>query len=143
MPSGSNPGDNTVVQDPVKYVEQVDFEGAVNKNGSGLVTSEEAQDAVGNNVGDGLSYNDSSGSVSMNSVASGNVTLSSGQATVDTGIGEGTTATFFVAFGPVTDGAEVAATIEAQSNGNYVVHIDEQNTSVGNPTVEYDVVRVR
>jgi hypothetical protein len=76
-------------------------------------------------------------------VASGSTTLSSGSATVDTGIGSGTTATFMVAFGPTTDDSEVAADIEAVSGGNYQVNIEETDTSVGNPTVEYDILRVR
>ena len=106
-------------------------------------TDEEAQDAVGNNVGDGLSYDDANATVEMNVVATGNVSLSSGAATVDTGISESTTATFQVAIGPTTDDAEITASIQANSGGNYTVHFDEINTSVGNPTVEYDVIRVR
>jgi len=87
---------------------------------------------------------DDSGTVVLStSVASGSVTLSSGSATVDTGVSESTTATFYVALGPDTDDAEVAASIDANSGGNYEVHIDEVNTSVGNPTVRYDIVRVR
>jgi len=76
-------------------------------------------------------------------VASGQATLSSGSATVDTGVSESTTATFMVAFGPVTDDAQVAADIQAASGGNYEVQIEETDTSVGNPTVEYDILRVR
>ena len=106
-------------------------------------TDENAQDAVGNNVGDGLSYDDPSGAVAFDVVATGNTTLSSGAATVDTGVSSGTTATFQVALGPTTDDAEIAASIVAASGGNYTVHLDELNTSVGNPTVEYDVIRVR
>lgn len=86
---------------------------------------------------------DSGNTVLANRVASGSVTLSSGAATVDTGVGVGTTATFYVALGPDTDDAEVAATIKAPSGGNYTVHIDELNTSVGNPSIRYDIVRVR
>lgn len=76
-------------------------------------------------------------------VASGSTTLSSGSATVDTGVSSGTTATFQVALGPATDDSEVSASIQAVSGGNYEVHLDEINTSVGNPTVNYDVLRVR
>ena len=106
-------------------------------------TDEEAQDAVGNNVGDGLSYDDANATVEMNVVATGSVTLSSGSATIDTGVSEATTATFQVAIGPTTDDSEITASIQANSGGNYTVHFDEINTSVGNPTVEYDVIRVR
>lgn len=83
------------------------------------------------------------GTLIQENVASGSVQLSSGSATVDTGISESTTATFYVALGPDTDDSEVAASIDANSSGNYEVHIDEINTSVGNPTVRYDIVRVR
>jgi hypothetical protein len=89
---------------------------------------------------------DSGGNVIIgaDNVASGSVTLSSGSATVDTGVGSGTTATFYVALGPDTDDAEVAAAIRAASGGNYKVYIEETgDTSVGNPTVRYDIVRVR
>lgn len=85
----------------------------------------------------------SGNTVLANRVASGSVTLSSGTATVDTGVSESTTATFFVALGPDTDDAEVAASIDANSGGNYEVHIDETQTNVGNPTIRYDIVRVR
>lgn len=88
--------------------------------------------------------NDSAGTPTLGeSVASGSVTLSSGEATIDTGVGVGTTATFYVALGPDTDDADVAADIRAQSGGNYEVDIQETDTDVGTPTVNYDVVRVR
>lgn len=78
-------------------------------------------------------------------VASGSVTLSGGVATVDTGVANTTTATFMVALGPATSDADVGAELRADStSGNYEVDIEESpDTSVGNPTVEYDVVRVR
>jgi len=76
-------------------------------------------------------------------VASGSIQLSSGSATVDTRISESTTATFMVAFGPATDDADVAADIRAASGGNYEVDVQETDTSIGNPTVEYDIIRVR
>lgn len=76
--------------------------------------------------------------------AAGSVTLSSGTATVDTGVGTATTTEFFVALGPATTDAEVAASIRADSgSGSYEVDIQETETSVGNPTVRYSVVRVR
>jgi X-X-X-Leu-X-X-Gly heptad repeat protein len=76
-------------------------------------------------------------------VASGSVTLSSGSATIDTGVSESTTATFMVALGPDTDDADVATDIRAASGGNYEVDIQETDTSVGNPTIRYDIIRVR
>ena len=77
-------------------------------------------------------------------VASGSETLSSGAATVDTGVATSETGTFMVAFGPSTNDADVAADIRADSgSGTYQVDIQETDTSVGNPTVEYDIVRVR
>jgi hypothetical protein len=77
-------------------------------------------------------------------VASGSVQLSSGSATVDTGIATTNTATFTVGLGPATDDADVGADIRADSgSGNYEVDIQETDTDVGNPTVEYDIVRVR
>lgn len=76
-------------------------------------------------------------------VASGSATLSSGSAVVDTGVSSDTTSTYMVALGPTTDDAEVSADIRAASGGNYEVEIQETDTSVGNPTVEYDIVRVR
>jgi len=80
----------------------------------------------------------------MDVVTTGSVTLSSGKATIDTGVAKSNTATFMVAFGPGTDDADVAADIRADSSsGNYEVDIQETDTSVGNPTVEYDIVRVR
>lgn len=77
-------------------------------------------------------------------VASGSVQLSSGSATIDTGVATTNTATFTVALGPATDDADVGADVRSDSgSGNYEVDIQETDTSVGNPTVEYDIVRVR
>lgn len=76
-------------------------------------------------------------------IESGNVTLASGAATIDTGVSVSDTATFDVALGPATNDAEITASILSPSGGNYTIHLDEINTSVGNPTVEYDVVRIR
>jgi X-X-X-Leu-X-X-Gly heptad repeat protein len=88
--------------------------------------------------------NDTAGTATLGeSVASGSVTLASGTATIDTGVGVGATATFYVALGPDTDDADVAADIRAASGGNYEVDIQETDTAVENPTINYDVVRVR
>jgi hypothetical protein len=134
---------------PVQHTAEHDFTGGLKKDGTDVAdtndtyTDEEAQDAVGNNVGDGLAYDDAAAEIALNDAASGNVTLSSGAATIDTGVSEATTATFLVALGPSTDDSEITASIDANSGGNYEVHLDEINTSVGNPTVEYDIIRVR
>lgn len=71
--------------------------------------------------------------------------LSSGSATVDTEVSTSETATFYVALGPNTDDADIAAEVRADSGtGTYVVDLVETaDTSVGNPIVEYDVIRVR
>jgi len=69
--------------------------------------------------------------------ASGSTTLSSGAGTVDTGI--------------ATDGdhydvnvnpgaADIAVSLDG-SGSNYVIHLEENTTSVGNPTVKYQLVR--
>ena len=81
----------------------------------------------------------------LNTVLSGQVALSSGVATIDTTL-SATDATFMLALGiddPNAD-CEVAGRIFwDDSAGTYKIKILEQNTSVGNPTVNYDVVRVR
>jgi hypothetical protein len=48
-----------------------------------------------------------------------------------------------VALGPDTDDADVATDIRAASGGNYEIDIQETDTSVGNPTIRYDIIRVR
>lgn len=106
-------------------------------------TDEEAQDAVGNNVGDGLSYDDGNAEVGLNVVASGVTTLSNGEATIDTGVTTAVTATFQPALGPASNDVDVAAEVRSASGGNYEVDIVETDTNVGNPTVEYDIIRVR
>lgn len=75
-------------------------------------------------------------------VVSGSTTLSSGSATVDTGVSNATSWTFSLALGPDTADADVAGDIRADSGvGNYVIDIEETDTSVGNPTVRYAVRR--
>jgi len=80
----------------------------------------------------------------VSSAMSGSVTLSSGSATVDTGIPTSEVATFGLFLGPSTSDADVAGDIRADSGtGTYVIDIEETDTSVGNPTVAFDVLRVR
>lgn len=81
---------------------------------------------------------------SQNVVATGSVTLSSGAATVDTGVPTTETATLMVAIGPATDDADISGDVRSDStSGNYEVDLQETDTAVGNPTVEYDIIRVR
>jgi len=78
-------------------------------------------------------------------IDSGQVTLSSGTATVDTNI-SAVDATFMLALGVDDPGSDVAVAGELffdTSDGTYEIRIDETDTSVGNPTVNYDIVRVR
>lgn len=136
MPGESNQTPNTVDQTVRKYTKEQDFRGGLKKNGNDVVGGQDA--------GKGLSYSNTGG-MALNTVDSGSVTLSSGSATIDTGVGTGETATFFVAIGPDTDDADIACEVRADSgSGNYEVDIVEtQDTGVGNPTVEYDIVRVQ
>jgi len=78
-------------------------------------------------------------------VDSGQVSLSSGSATVATGV-TATDATFYPAIGVDDPGADVtglAAQLDLDSStGEYDLTIKETGTSQ-NPTVNYDIVRVR
>jgi hypothetical protein len=77
--------------------------------------------------------------------ASGAVTLSSGAGTVDTGL-SATDATFYLALGiddPNADAKIAGQLFWDDSAGTYKIDIQETDTSVGNPTVNYDVLRVR
>lgn len=114
-----------IVDEPRKYTASQDFEGGLSKSGTDVATT---TDVLGLEI-----------------VASGDVQLSSGSATVDTGVSESETATFHPALGPETNDADVAAEVRSDSGtGTYVVDIVEtQDSSVGNPTVAYDIIRVR
>jgi len=89
---------------------------------------------------------DVAGSVVAQSVAlSGQVTLSSGSATVDTGI-SAVDATFILGLGVDDPNADVDLSGRLffdNSAGTYKIQIVEATTSVGNPTANFDVVRVR
>jgi hypothetical protein len=85
------------------------------------------------------SVQDRSGStMALEVVASGSVTLSSGSATVTVESASGTT--YYLALG-TDQNAKVSGRV--YDDGNVTVEIVETGTSVGNPTVEYDVVQVR
>ncbi|ELZ38782.1 hypothetical protein C471_09435 [Halorubrum saccharovorum DSM 1137] len=78
-------------------------------------------------------------------VASGSVTLSSGSAIVDLGL-SASGATFDPAIGVDDPGADVKLACRLfwdSSAGTYKLEIVEDGTSVGNPTVNYDIKRVR
>ena len=91
------------------------------------------------------SVQDRSGStMALEVVAAGSVTLSSGSATVDTGV-SATGATFYPALGVDDPNADVnlaAKLFFDGSAGTYKITIDEVGTSVGNPTAHYKIVRV-
>lgn len=77
--------------------------------------------------------------------ASGSVQLSSGTATVDTGLSD-SSATFYLALGvddPDADCNLAGKLFWDDSAGTYKVTIDEVDTDVGNPTANYDILRVR
>lgn len=76
--------------------------------------------------------------------ATGQVSLSSGVGTVDTGI-SATDATFYLALGVDDPGADAKVTGRLfwdDSAGTYKVEVVEDGTSQ-NPIVNYDVLRVR
>ena len=83
--------------------------------------------------------------IAQSVAASGSVTLSSGEGIVDTGISD-SGATFTLALGVDDPGQDVDLAgrfFWDDSAGSYKVPIVEATTSVGNPTANYDVVRVR
>lgn len=78
-------------------------------------------------------------------VVTGSVTLSSDTAVVDTGV-SATDATFTLALGVDDPNADVKVAGRLfwdDSSGTYKIEIVEDGTSVGNATVNYDVLRVR
>jgi hypothetical protein len=95
-------------------------------------------------AGEGI-VDESTNQFGLDVIDSGQVTLSSGTATVDTNI-SATDATFMLALGVDDPGSDVAVAGELffdTSDGTYEIRVDETDTSVGNPTVNYDIVRVR
>lgn len=77
--------------------------------------------------------------------ASGAVTLSSGVATVDTAL-SAVDATFYLALGIDDPNANCKLTGRLfwdDTAGTYQIEIVEDGTNVGNPTVNYDILRVR
>jgi hypothetical protein len=102
-------------------------------------------DMESNNIVDLGSVKDTSGNTMLQGVvASGQANLSNNLAEVTTGI-SATDATFMLALGiddPDSD-AEVAGALYWDDNaGEYKVRIRETETDV-NPTVNFDIIRVR
>jgi len=85
------------------------------------------------------------GGPTYTNIASGETQLTNGTAKVDTGVSE-TDATFFTALG--IDDADADVKVSARlmwddSAGTYKLELAEDTTTVGNPTVNYDIIRVR
>lgn len=74
----------------------------------------------------------------MQVAASGSTTLSSGSATVTVETASGST--YYLALG-TDENAKISGRV--YDDGDVKVELVETDTSVGNPTVEYDVLRVR
>lgn len=91
------------------------------------------------------SYEIEGSPIATSVVASGQVSLSSGSATVSTGV-TATDATFFPAIGvddPGSDVTGLAAQLDFDTSaGEYILTIKETGSSQ-NPTVNYDIVRAR
>jgi len=111
--------------------------------GSGQPTSSEQFEVNGNIQTNAVK--DSSGNTMLSGVvATGQVSLSGNVATVATGI-SAVDATFMLAIGiddPNADSEVAGALFWDDSVGQYYVRIRETETNV-NPTVNYDVIRVR
>lgn len=118
------------------------------------LASQSVSTAQIDNSGSAVNFNDPVSIDSQNALlsvaASGQTTLSSGSAVVDTGLSV-TDATFYLALGiddPDAD-AKIAGRLfwddsaGTNSEGAYKVEIVEDGTSIGNPTVNYDILRVR
>lgn len=138
-------------------VGDINFTGdlVANDDGDGTVTVDftehsrytdaEAQDAVGGMAVDGLNYDDPADELGLNVVESGQVQLSNGEATVSTNLST-TDATFYPAIGVDDPGqdTQVSAYLRWDDSANaYDIKFVESETTVGNPTVNYDIVRVR
>lgn len=102
-------------------------------------------DHIDSNSIDSASYSVGSSSALISVAATGQVQLSSGTAVVDTGLST-TDATFYLALGVDDPGADAKITGRLfwdDSAGTYKVEMVEDGTSVGNPYVNYDILRVR
>lgn len=94
---------------------------------------------------DAPSFSIGNNTIAQSVAASGQVTLSNSSGIVDTGL-SATDATFNLAIGiddPNADCKISGRLFWDDSAGTYKVEVKESGTSVGNPTVNYDIVRVR
>ena len=144
-----NLGDNyTIEEDGNGDLQIVDSDGTpviIQDNDADTLTFAGSLDMGSNKVTNASSYEIGTDVIAQSVVASGQVTLSSGEATVDTGI-SATDATFNLALGVDDPDADVDLSGRLfwdDSAGTYKIDIVEATTSVGNPTANYDVVRVR
>lgn len=105
-------------------------------------TDEEARDAAGNMAQEGIDYDDANDTLALNVVASGSETLSGGSGTVDTGVAVDD-AHYMVPVSPQS-GADIAMSLEDDTGGtgNYVLHLEENTSSIGNPTIGWKMLRV-
>ena len=115
---------------------------------NGAITDTEISSLTGGNLGV-----DGSGNLAVETgtflpgsvAATGQVTLSGGVATVDTGL-SATDATFVLGLGiddPAANCKVSGRLFWDDTAGTYKVEIVEQETGVGNPTVNYDILRIR
>lgn len=74
--------------------------------------------------------------------ASGEVDLSSGSATVDTGLSASDSTYYLALGGELADNAKIVGRLDLTSS-TVQIELLEDGTGVGNPTVNYDVIRVR
>jgi hypothetical protein len=121
---------------PLQASSDVDHDATANRTHSG--------DALTPSSVDADSYSVASSPALIDVAASGSVSLSSGTATVDTGL-SATDATFYLALGiddPGADADVAGKLLFDSSAGTYQVVIEEVNSSQ-NPTVNYDILRVR
>lgn len=114
------------------------------KQGSNLLDFRDVPVEFSSDVNLATSSLSLSGSTALTSVAaSGNVSLTSGSADIDLGI-SASNATFMLALGSDTNDAKVSGRVYLDSTtATYHVEIVENGTSVGNPSVDYDVIRVK
>ena len=115
------------------------------------LSTEDVQDIVGPFVNGGtnvsVNYDDGNNTLTISATdtntqafsvaASGSTTLSSGSETADTGVATDSNH-YDVNINP--GAADIAVSLDG-SGSNYVIHIEENTTSVGNPTVDWQLVR--
>jgi hypothetical protein len=101
-------------------------------------TNEEIRDVAGAMASTGLSYDDGADTLGFNVAASGNLNLSSGSGTADTGVDSDIAV--LVACGN-NAGADIAFSLE-DDGGTHRLNFEEHDSSVGNPFVFWKVVVV-